>query len=99
LDVDLWRDKSKFKVSRGNKHCPVDRTGLMEVRYDESKTKLIFVKCAKGLVRRGEFKQIMNYLKQKSDYEICTTILKISYYNYGKFSPGLEHLETNWKIF
>lgn len=71
LDVDLWRDKSKFHISHSNKHCPVDRTGLMEVKYDESKTKIDFCKMCKGIwLDRGEFKQIMNYLKNKSDYEI-----------------------------
>jgi Zn-finger nucleic acid-binding protein len=71
LDVDLWRDKSKFSVSRGNKQCPVCRVGLVEVKYDESKTRVDFCKmCAGVWLDRGEFKQIMNYLKNKSDYEI-----------------------------
>jgi len=76
VDVDLWRDKARFHVSKGNKHCPVDRSGLMEVRYDESsagqaKTKIDFCKMCGGVwLDRGEFKQIINYLKSKSDYEI-----------------------------
>jgi Zn-finger nucleic acid-binding protein len=71
LDVDLWRDKNKFHVSRGNKYCPVCRVGLQEVRYDESKTKVDFCKMCQGVwLERGEFKQIINYLKTKSDYEI-----------------------------
>ena len=71
VDVDLWRDKSKFHVSRGDKHCPVDRAGLQEVTYDQSKTKVDFCKMCGGIwLDRGEFKQIINYLKNKSDYEI-----------------------------
>ena len=71
LDVDLWRDKGKFRVSRGDKHCPVCRAGLMEVKYDESKTKVDFCKMCGGVwLDRGEFRQIINYLKNKSDYEI-----------------------------
>lgn len=71
VDVDLWRDKSKFRVSRGEKFCPVDRSGLQEVKYDGSKTKVDFCKMCKGIwLDRGEFKQIMNYLRSKSDYEI-----------------------------
>ncbi|MCX6719705.1 MAG: zf-TFIIB domain-containing protein [Candidatus Staskawiczbacteria bacterium] len=71
LDVDLWRDKLKFRVSRGAKHCPVCRAGLTEVKYDESKTKVDFCKMCRGIwLDRGEFKQIINYLKNKSDYEI-----------------------------
>ncbi len=71
VDFDLWRDKSKFKVSRGDKHCPVCRVGLTQVGYDDSKVKVDFCKMCEGIwLDRGEFKQIINYLKNKSDYEI-----------------------------
>jgi hypothetical protein len=71
VDVDLWRDKAKFQVSRTDKHCPVCRAGLQEVKYDGSKTKVDFCKMCQGVwLDRGEFKQIINYLKSKSDYEI-----------------------------
>jgi len=71
LDVDLWRDKGRFRVSKGNKHCPVDRAGLVEVKYDESKTKVDLCKMCQGVwLDRGEFKQIINYLKNKSDHVI-----------------------------
>lgn len=92
LDVDLWRDKDKFHVSRGDKHCPVDRTGLMEVKYDKSKidphtrsfsgnfgvgARVDFCKMCEGIwLDRGEFKQIINYLKNKSDYEILNNYTK-----------------------
>jgi len=71
VDIDLWRDKDKFKVSRGDKHCPVCRVGLREVNYDNSKVKVDFCKMCNGIwLDRGEFKQIINYLKNKVDYEI-----------------------------
>jgi Zn-finger nucleic acid-binding protein len=71
VDVDLWRDKLKFKVSQGDKHCPVCRVGLREVKYDDSKIKVDFCKMCEGMwLDRGEFKQIVNYLKNKFDYEI-----------------------------
>lgn len=71
LDFDLWRDKSKFKVLHSNIHCPVCRAGLTEVAYDQSKVKIDFCKMCGGIwLDRGEFKQIINYLKNKSDYEI-----------------------------
>lgn len=77
LDVDLWRDKSKFKVSRISKFCPVCRVGLIEINYDESKTKVDFCKSCQGVwLDRGEFKQIINYLKRKSDYEILHNYMK-----------------------
>ena len=77
VDIDLWRDKSKFHISRGDKHCPVDRTGLQEVKYDGSKTRVDFCKMCGGIwLDRGEFKQIINYLKNKSDYEILRNYTK-----------------------
>jgi len=71
VDFDLWRDKARFHVSHGDRHCPVDRTMLQEVKYDGSKTRVDFCKMCEGVwLDRGEFKQIINYLKSKSDYEI-----------------------------
>ena len=77
VDVDLWRDKSKFHVARGQKHCPVCRAGLMEIKYDGSKTKVDFCKMCKGVwLDRGEFKQLISYLKRKADYEILHNYTK-----------------------
>ena len=77
VDVDLWRDKLKFKVSQGNKKCPACRVGLREVAYDGSKIKVDFCKMCQGIwLERGEFKQIINYLKQKSDYEVLNRYAK-----------------------
>ncbi len=70
-DVDLWRDKGRFAVKKTEKSCPNCRTGLTEIHYDDSKTKIDFCKNCQGIwLDRGEFKQIMNYLKRKSDYEL-----------------------------
>ena len=77
VDVDLWRDRLKFQVKQGEKHCPVCRAGLQEVKYDESKTRVDFCKMCYGIwLDRGEFKQIINYLKSKSDYEILHHYVK-----------------------
>lgn len=77
LDVDLWRDKLKFQISPSLKYCPVCRAGLVEVRYDKSKVKVDFCKMCQGVwLDRGEFKQIINYLKNKSDYEILHNYIK-----------------------
>lgn len=77
VDIDLWRDKLSFHVSHGNKHCPVDRAGLVQIHYGESKTKVDYCKMCNGIwLDRGEFKQIINYLKNKSDYEILHNYTK-----------------------
>ena len=71
LDFDIWRDKGRFKISESDRHCPYCRTGFVEVNYDESSVKIDFCKNCKGVwLDRGEFKQIIIYLKRKADYEI-----------------------------
>ncbi len=71
VDFDIWRDKERFTMSRGDKHCPYCRAGLTEVNYDKSSVKIDFCKHCQGVwLDRGEFKQIIEYLKGKSDYEI-----------------------------
>lgn len=71
LDIDLWRDKAKFKISSSRKHCPSCRIVLCEVAYDEAKTKVDFCKMCQGIwLDRGEFKQIVTYLKRRADYEV-----------------------------
>jgi Zn-finger nucleic acid-binding protein len=77
VDVDLWRDKRKLKTTRISKFCPVDRVGLIEIGYDQSKIKVDYCKKCQGVwLDRGEFKQIINYLKNKSDYGILNHYTK-----------------------
>lgn len=71
LDFDVWRDKSKFSLQNINKRCPVCRLPFVQVGYDDSSVKIDFCKHCQGIwLDRGEFKQIMTYLKRKADYEI-----------------------------
>ena len=71
LDFDIWRDKKKFSMQNINKRCPVDGIPFVEVAYDNSNVKIDFCKMCQGIwLDRGEFKQIMVYLKKKADYEI-----------------------------
>ena len=71
LDFDVWRDKGKFIISPKDRRCPACRIPFVEVAYDNSSVKIDFCKRCKGIwLDRGEFKQIIIYLKKKSDYEI-----------------------------
>ena len=71
LDVDLWDDEKKFKVSKGKKICPVDRLPLYEVEYGDSGIKVDVCNICKGIwLDKGEFKKIINYLKGKANWEI-----------------------------
>ena len=87
FDVDLWRDKVRFQIAKIRKVCPSCRMPLYEVNYDNSKIKVDLCNLCKGIwLDRGEFKQIIIYLKTKSDYEIL--------YNYNK-----NFRQELWEVF
>lgn len=70
LDIDLWKNTKKFAISRGGRACPVCRMPLYEIEYDKSQTKVDLCNLCKGIwLDRGEFRKIINYLKEKADYE------------------------------
>lgn len=77
LDIDLWQDKDKFKLSFGARSCPACRIPLYEVYYGDSKVIVDVCSLCKGIwLDRGEFKKIINYLKEKADYEILRNYAK-----------------------
>lgn len=77
LDIDLWKEKGKFKVEVGNKICPKCSVPLYEVLYGDSDVKVSVCNMCKGIfLERGEFKRIIDYLKNKEKEEVL--------YNYFK---------------
>lgn len=77
LDFDIWRDKGKFEVFNSQKRCPACRVPFVQVNYDKSSVKIDFCKhCQAIWLDRGEFKQIMVYLKKKFDYEVLHNYTK-----------------------
>jgi len=71
VDFDVWRHKEKFEAYNSNKRCPSCRIPFTELGYDDSRVKIDFCKNCNGIwLDRGEFKQILIYLKNKADYEI-----------------------------
>lgn len=87
LDIDLWKNKRKFKISRNQKLCPTCRLPLYEVNYGDSKIKVDLCNLCQGIwLDRGEFKKIIEYLKGRADYEVLN--------NYAK-----NLTEEFWEIF
>lgn len=77
LDIDLWRDSSKLKISLGKKLCPQDRFPLYETEYGDSGIRVDLCNICKGVwLDRGEFQKIIHYLKEKSNEEILNNYLK-----------------------
>ena len=76
LDVDLWQDRTKFRVSKDKKVCPHDDVPLYEVSYGDSGIKVDVCEMCQGVwLERGEFKKIIGFLKQKGQDEIMYNYL------------------------
>jgi len=87
LDIDLWKDKRKFKILRGSELCPACRLPLYNVNYGKSEIKVDLCNLCHGIwLDRGEFKKIINYLKERADYEI-----------FNNFSQNI--IKEFWEIF
>jgi Zn-finger nucleic acid-binding protein len=77
LDIDLWKDEKKFKISYGIRTCPSCRVPLYEVYYGDSKVIVDICNICHGVwLDRAEFKKIINWLKEKADYEILNNYAK-----------------------
>ena len=77
LDVDLWEEPTKFHIGKTEKVCPQDSVPLYQVSYDHSSIKVDICNFCKGAwLDRGEFKKIINYLKEKKTDEILHNYLK-----------------------
>jgi Zn-finger nucleic acid-binding protein len=87
LDIDLWKDETKFKISPGIRLCPSCRLPLYEVYYGDSRIIVDICNLCRGIwLERGEFKKIIEYLKEKADWEVLQ--------NYTK-----DLTEEFWEIF
>lgn len=77
LDIDLWLDDEKFKISPGRKLCPHDRLPLYETDYGDSKIRVDVCNICHGIwLDRGEFQKIIAYLKERADKEVLEHYLK-----------------------
>jgi len=89
VDIDLWQDKSRMKVSRKTemKFCPKCRLPLYQVEYGQSGIEIDLCRLCKGIwLDRGEFKKIIDYLKEKAKWDLL--------HNLGKTIK-----EETWEVF
>ncbi|MCD6500565.1 zf-TFIIB domain-containing protein [bacterium] len=77
LDIDLWKDETKFKISKGKKLCPSCSMPLYEINYGDSGVKVDVCNLCQGIwLDRGEFKKIIDYLKNRGKKEILENYFK-----------------------
>ena len=71
FDIDLWKNEKEFKISRGRRLCPSCRMPLYEVYYGDSGIIVDVCNLCHGVwLDRAEFKKIIDWLKEKADYEV-----------------------------
>ncbi len=93
LDVDLWKNEEKFKISYGIRLCPACRLPLYEVFYGDSDVVVDVCNLCQGIwLDRGEFKRIIDYLKKKADYEILNRYTKNLIEEFWEIFTGPESL-------
>lgn len=87
LDVDLWKDSSKFRLSPGLKLCPKDRLPMYEVEYGDSGIQVDVCSLCHGVwLDRGEFKNLVVYLREKAEHRVL--------YHYAR-----DLVEEAWEVF
>ena len=100
LDIDLWKDETKFKISPGQKLCPKCRLPLYETEYGDSKIKVDVCNICHGTwLDRGEFKKIIRYLKKKADKEILNHYLKNLRQEFWEIFSGPESIRDEIEDF
>ena len=94
MDIDLWEDKTKLKVSKEEKMCPKCDVPMYEVTYNDSDIKVDICNVCEGVwLDRGEFKKIIDYLREKLSKEIINNYAKNLAEETAEVFTGPESLE------
>ena len=100
LDVDLWKDGGKFRVSNSSKICPVCKVNLYEVNYGDSDIGVDICNKCKGIwLDEGEFKKIISYLKNKVNTQDLSEYLKHTLEEAKEIFTGPEGLTSEIEDF
>ncbi len=93
FDIDLWKNEKEFKISRGRRICPSCRVPLYEVYYGDSGIVVDVCKLCHGVwLDRAEFKKIIEWLKEKADYEVLNNYAVNLFKQLGEVFTGPETL-------
>ncbi len=77
IDINLWEDYAKFKISKSGKICPSCETPLYTIKYDGFPIEIDLCNICHGIwLDRGEFDKIIGYLKEKVEKETLLNYLK-----------------------
>ena len=94
MDIDLWEDKTKLKVSKEEKMCPKCDVPMYELAYNDSNIKVDVCNVCEGVwLDRGEFKKIIDYLQEKLSAEVLNNYTKNLLEESAEVFTGPQSLE------
>lgn len=100
LDIDLWQENNKFDLSLIEKKCPLCQKSLYQIKYGQSDIEVDICRSCKGIwLDKGEFKQIIAYLKEKIKSDDLKKYFKHSLKEAGEIFVGPEKLTSEIKDF
>ncbi|MBZ9572934.1 zf-TFIIB domain-containing protein [Patescibacteria group bacterium] len=77
LDIDLWQKEAKFRISKEKKLCPACSVPLYAINYSDSQIEVDLCNLCQGIwLDRGEFKKVIDYLKEKGKKEVLENYFK-----------------------
>ena len=93
LDIDLWKNEEKFKISYGIRICPSCRVPLYEVYYGKSGVIVDVCNLCRGIwLDRAEFKKIIDWLKKEADYKVLNKHTSSLFEEFAEIFIGPETL-------
>lgn len=100
LDIDLWKDEKKFRLNYGIRLCPYCRLSLYEVYYGTSQVIIDVCNICKGIwLDRGEFKKIINFLKEEADQKVLNEYGKSLLEEFREIFAGHETIREEIQDF
>jgi len=100
LDIPLWKEKAKFRISQAGKLCPSCSVPMYEVNYGDSNIKVDLCNVCKGIwLDRGEFKKVIDYLKEKGKKEVLENYFKNLIEEGGEVFTGPESFKSELSDF
>ncbi len=94
MDIDLWEREENFRISKQERLCPACQLPLYEINYGDSDIKVDICNVCEGVwLDEGEFKKIVNYLKERAGDRIMNEYAKTLIEETGEVFLGPEPLE------
>jgi len=95
FQLKLWKDKLKFKAKKEIEYCPTDEIPLYKINYGDTPVEIDVCGVCHGVwLDKGEFKKIIDYTKNKAEYEMLHNYAKNLVRETKEIFVGLESIKS-----